>query len=132
MAFILGSAHVLVQDDSSVNISVGEASLRAVIADTQEERTRGLSSRPSLSQEEGMLFVFEDEGKHSFWMKDMRFPLDILWIDKEKRVVEITLNVSPDSYPGRLIPSVPVLYVLEVNAGWTERNGIRIGDKMKF
>ena len=87
------------------------------IANTDAERTQGLSGRASLPAGTGLLFVFESPGKYGFWMKDMNFPIDIVWLGDGMLPVGIEKNVSPDSYPQVFYPPVPVRYVLEVNAG---------------
>ena len=88
---------------------------------------QGLSGRDSLEEHTGMLFMFEADGYHPFWMKGMRFPIDILWMDRYKRVVHIAHAVSPDTYPELFKPSVLSRYVLEVPAGYAERHGVDIG-----
>jgi len=102
------------------------------IADTAEKRTRGLSGRPNLGENEGLFFIFEVPGRFSFWMKDMNFPIDIIWIDAEFKVVDITKNAVPESFPKTFEPRTPVLYVLETIAGWADKNGIKMGDKVLF
>jgi len=64
-----------------------------------------------------MLFVFENPGIHGIWMKDMKFPIDIIWLDKDMSVISKELNVSPDTYPQVFYPSREAYYVLEVKAG---------------
>lgn len=113
-----------------VSIRVGDASLTAEIADTPAKRMRGLSGREKLDENQGMLFVFDESGRHSFWMADMRFPIDIVWITSAKTVVKITPGVSPASFPEKLAPETSVQYVLEVNAGWAARHNVRIGDSV--
>lgn len=113
-------------------LKIGDAELRILIADTPALRTQGLSGRAMLHDNEGMLFIFETPGKYPFWMKDMRFPLDIIWIGDDRRVTEITPNVSADSYPRHFSPHVPVRYVLEVNAGFSRRFGIATGTPVSW
>ncbi len=98
------------------------------IVDTNDERRLGLSNRDSMPENHGMLFVFENEIEHSFWMKDMRFDLDFIWI-KDEKVVQITPNVSKNSTE-IYKPNVPVDSVLEVNAGWITEKGVRVGDSI--
>lgn len=91
-------------------------SLTFEIADSNEERTRGLSGRTSVP-EDGLLFVFPEAGRPGFWMKDMQFAIDIIWLLDTGEIVGIEHSVSPDTYPQLFYPSVPVRYVLEVPAG---------------
>jgi len=91
-----------------------------------------LSNREKLAENQGMLFVFDHTDYHSFWMKDMRFAIDIIWIDENKKVVDITHNAEPESYPKIFKPSLPAQYVLEVNAGWAEEHRVKVGDLADF
>ncbi|MEA3254822.1 MAG: DUF192 domain-containing protein [Candidatus Altiarchaeota archaeon] len=96
------------------------------IVDNVESRRIGLSGRDSLGQDEGMFFVFDKEGEHAFWMGGMSFPLDIIWINKNKRVAYIAKNVPPcqESSCPLYKPGVNSLYVLEVNARFTGKYNI--------
>jgi uncharacterized membrane protein (UPF0127 family) len=112
-------------------------SVRVEVAVTAEERARGLSNRSSLPASAGMLFVFESAHQPSFWMKDTLIPLDLIWIDADKRVEGITPNVQPepgvaDSGLRRYSSEAPVLYVLELNAGAAARFGIVPGSGLAF
>lgn len=111
-----------------VKLLVGGTSLQVEIAGTPARIEHGLSGRESLPGGQGMLFVFDRPGLHPFWMKDMHFPIDIVWIAAEKKVVGVTENVTPDTYPQTFWPSTPVRYVLEVNAGGLEEKQIKVGD----
>lgn len=97
------------------------------IADSADERRRGLSGRASLDPDTGMLFVFRRPGYYSFWMPDMYFPIDIVWMDRYFFVVDIEKNVPPDSYPKIFQTSKEAQYVLELNAGKTDAFEIREG-----
>ena len=107
--------------------------VQAEVADTESKRQLGLMFREGLAENQGMLFVFEEEGRHSFWMKNMKFPLDIIWIDEDWRVVQIKTNVQPckDSCES-ITAQAKAKYVLEVNAGFAGRNKIKIGGKVRF
>ncbi|MDQ4072853.1 MAG: DUF192 domain-containing protein [Thermoproteota archaeon] len=101
------------------------------LAITPQEQSKGLSVKNSLKENEGMLFVFDIPSKHSFWMKDMKFPIDIIWISQQNKIVHIERNLQPcilfllcKSY----IPNSEALYVLEVVANFTDKNNINIGD----
>ena len=118
-------------------VTVGDASFTVELAATPEERSQGLSGRPNLAAGTGMLFVFQQERSHAFWMKDMRCPLDMVWIDAQCLVVDITRNAPPPEPEQALSdlptfgPSAPVVYVLEINAGESEA-GIRPGSRAVF
>ncbi len=113
-------------------LEIKDASLYLEIADTPEQRERGLSGRDKLRDDHGMLFIFEYPLIPGFWMKDMRFPLDMAWIDKDYSVVGIAKDIPPESYPKTFQPPSPVKYVLEVNAGWADKNNIRVGDTIQL
>lgn len=113
---------------NKISINISDHNINAEVADTAEKRNAGLSGRKNLSEDAGMLFVFEIPAKYSFWMKDMLYPLDIIWIDENKKIIAISENITPDTYPASFFPSDPVKYALEVNGGWTKNNQIRIGD----
>ncbi|MEK7560176.1 MAG: DUF192 domain-containing protein [Patescibacteria group bacterium] len=113
-------------------ILIAGKQIKIDIADTEEKRSRGLSGKKSLPENAGMLFVFGIPAQYSFWMKDMRFSIDIIWIDETKKIVAVSENISPDTYPASFSPSDPVKYVLEVNAGWTQKNGIVVGDNIEL
>ncbi len=114
-------------------IKIGQAVVSVEIADTAEKRTLGLSGRTALLLNAGMLFVFDNEDYHTFWMKDMNFPLDLIWIGADMKIVDIFKNARPDTYPKYAFkPDHPAKYVLEVNAGWAEKNNVAIGSKAKL
>ena len=102
------------------------------VARTEESQELGLSDRLSLAEDDAMLFVFPKPDIKCFWMKDMHFPIDILWLDSNKRVMHMELGLSPDSYPNSYCPSIPSSYTVEVNAGMAKQNDVRIGSKLIF
>lgn len=121
-----------------VEVRIGDLTVQAELALTQEQRSQGLSGRPSLPREGGMLFVFPQEGQPGFWMRGMRFPLDLVWISRDGRVVDLTEDANPvdpalpDDQVPRYRPDQPVLSVLEVNAGVIREAGIQVGDTVTF
>lgn len=110
-------------------VIIEDQTLDVYLAQTPAEREVGLSSFSGLKSDQGMLFVFDTAEKPSFWMKGMKFPIDIIWIN-DNQIVDITKNlpVQYDSELTRYYPNVDVDRVLEVNAGWSERNDVKIGD----
>lgn len=111
---------------------IGGAILNVGIADTEAKQQQGLSGKLGLPPNEGLLFVFDKPGYYGFWMKDMNFPIDIAWFDKDKRLIYLDSNVPPSSYPDILVPDTPSLYVLETNANFFIDHGIKIGDAAEF
>ena len=102
------------------------------IADTGVLRERGLSYRNALSQNEAMLFVFEEPGKYLFWMKDMNFSIDIIWLDSSKHMIYVEKNLSPNTYPKAFGPDEQSQYVIEVSAGTFDRLRLHVGDQILF
>lgn len=103
------------------------------IAQTAAARETGLMFRPKLEDNRGMLFIFDAPGRYGFWMKNCRFPLDIIWIDEDRTVVDIKADLQPCQEPCQTFsPAAAARYVLEVNAGSAAKWGIKIGDKVNF
>jgi uncharacterized membrane protein (UPF0127 family) len=101
------------------------------IADSNRERIKGLSDRVSLPENTGLLFVFENPAEQCIWMKDMRFPIDIIWLDENKTIRKIEQNVSPDTFPATFCFE-NTNYVLELNAGKVESSGLKLGQELSF
>lgn len=120
-------------DNSS--ITSGALPVYIDVADDPQERNRGLMFRKSLDYNSGMLFIFHDTANRSFWMKNTFIPLDMIFIDNDLRIVDIKKNVQPcvQENPCPSYPSTgPAKYVLEVNAGFTEQNNIKVGDRLEI
>lgn len=113
-------------------IRIAGRNVKVSIADTPKSRERGLSGQAGLGRDEGMLFVFPEDGRHSFWMKDMRFPIDIVWLSADGRVITIAPDVSPDTYPRSFVPAAPARYVVELPAGFAETYNLKVGDIVRF
>ena len=119
-------------EQTPLSVHINGQIVRIELADTPETRSRGLSGRSELSFDEGMLFVFPEDGAYGFWMKDMQIPIDIIWMSEDGVVVDMALNVSPDTYPASFFPKTPARYVLAVAAGFAERYSVRIGDTVEL
>lgn len=107
------------------------------VSDDKDERSRGLSFRDSLPEDQGMLFIFDKPDKYRFWMRRVKFPLDFIWINGDTIVdllpnVPIPLPDTPDSVLPLYGPVVPINRVLEVNAGYIAKHGIKVGDKLEL
>lgn len=118
-------------------IQVGDTKLKVELADTTEKRKKGLGGRDNLATDSGMLFIFPKADYYNFWMKGMKFPLDLIWI-KDGNVVDITKNAPPPT-TGQSDQSLPIYTptqeadsVLEVNAGFSDSHNIKIGDNIKI
>lgn len=118
-------------------VKVGSKLIKIEVADTPQERAKGLGGRESLASDSGMLFIFSESKQYQFWMKDMKFPLDIIFINNGI-VVDFLKNVpnpapnQKDSDLPRLQPTTAVDMVLEVNAGFIEASGVNIGDSVSL
>ena len=119
-------------------LKVGNALFPVELALTPEQHIQGLSDRDALAPGTGMLFVFQQESRRSFWMKGMRFPLDIVWIGADCTVVDVTVDAprpeegQPPHQLPRFSPETPARYVLEINAGESAAAGIGPGDLVEF
>jgi uncharacterized membrane protein (UPF0127 family) len=116
-------------------ITINGFELTANLALTNEQKEKGLSVKDELRENEAMLFIFEESAKHSFWMKDMKFPIDIMWLDSDGKVVHIEQNLQP-CIPVLICPSyspdIDSQYVLETVAGFTQRHNVNVGTDIDF
>lgn len=120
------------QADKKVCFNSGTC-VNAEIADTGALREKGLMFREALKDDEAMLFVFDEVCLPSFWMKNVKFPLDIIWIDSDKKIVGIkeeapVCEQGCEVYP----PEKQCKFALEVNAGFVRKNNLKIGDSVNF
>ncbi len=113
-------------------LMIGAQTLSVAIADTEVLREQGLSNTSILSADQGMLFVLDTPSIPSFWMKDMNYSLDIIWIDANKKVIGASENIDPKTFPQTFSPQTPVMYVLEVSAGFYKSSYIKVGDSVLF
>lgn len=104
--------------------------IRFEVVTSQEDQERGLSGRPTIPPDYGMLFVFNVDGVYPFWMKGMLVPLDIMWLSDTGTIVHLEKFVSPDTYPNVLDPKVPARYVLEMRAGQANERGWKVGSQV--
>jgi uncharacterized protein len=120
---------------NKVNITVNNFNLTAEIAVTPEEQSKGLSIKEDLQENQGMIFPYKAPKVLAFWMKDMKFPIDIFWLDSDKRVVHIEKNLQPCNpflpCPS-FSPDTKAQYVLETAAGLSDRIDIKIGTQVDF
>lgn len=118
-------------------VSVRNLTISAKVVSKASDREKGLSGVDSMPLSQGMLFVFEKPGGYVFWMKNMKFALDMVWIDQNKKIIDMTFDVPPE--PGKSDDQLHryqargnSLYVLEINAGLARLNGLQIGDSVNF
>jgi len=134
----LGNGHILnpLAGEPKEDILVGTVPLKVTLANDEQERKEGLSGKSSLPEDEGLLFVFNQKDVFpSFWMKEMLIPIDIVWINDGK-VANIDKNLQPPAKETSAsslklyYPNKPIDYVLEVNAGFADKNGVEIGTEV--
>lgn len=109
-------------------VSLNGHRFSALVADSPTLEEKGLGGRRGLGKDEGMLFVFDEPNQVGFWMKDMLFPIDIVWIGEDFRIATIAQNVPPESYPKAFYPNRSSKYVFEIPAGTIEKIGAKEGD----
>ncbi|MFH1366871.1 MAG: DUF192 domain-containing protein [Patescibacteria group bacterium] len=117
----------------TISLEINGAKINAEIAKSQAEKIKGLSNRDELASDRGMIFVYDQEEIPSFWLKETRFPLDIIWI-KDDVIVDLTENAPIDAGPNfkTYSPKTAVTRVLEVNAGFCQKQGIAVGQKVLY
>ena len=121
--FFLGHSYALVIDGRDFPLE---------IANTAPLQHEGLSGRADLPSDSGMLFVMNEPQYIGIWMKDMQFPIDIIWLNADREIVTIERGVTPDTYPEVFYPADLSQYVLETNAGFVESHGLQLGDSLEF
>ena len=115
-----------------MTIQVGSYSVITERADTVQSRQTGLSGRECIPEKTGMLFVFERAELHGIWMKDMNFPIDILWLDSAKKIIHIEENVDPNTYPKVFYPPTPASYVLEMSSGTVKNTELKLSNQLSW
>lgn len=120
--------------DGEVSIFKNDSLIQTIeveFAKNDEERALGLMYRSSMDEHQGMWFIFPEEAPRSFYMRNTEIPLDIIYLDKDKKVVSIAKNARP--YDETSLPSEkPAMYVLEINGGLSDKWGIEKGDRMEI
>jgi len=115
-------------------VCFSENCFKVELALTQEELSKGLMFRESLDEDSGMLFIFPEENFHNFWMKNTLIPLDIIWINSDKKIIFIEHNVQPclEEICETYSSGEKALYVLELNSGKVDEVGLEIGDDVEL
>ena len=138
LLFLLScSANIFPVSPQTIPLSIKDQLFTLELAQTIPQKIKGLSGRTTLCSNCGMLFIYQNDALHTFWMKDTLIPLDIIWIKNDK-IVKINANVQPEksdtlekNYKLYKAPSI-IDYVLEVNGNWCDQNGISVGDSVSF
>ena len=122
----------LARENNSIQGSLGGEELTLKVADTEALREQGLSGSSPLSPHEGMLFIFPHSDNYGFWMKDMLFPIDIIWLDEHYRIVGTEERATPESFPKVFNPAVSSKYVVELRAGFISEHHLQRGDLLEI
>jgi len=109
------------------NISINGQVIHVQVADTSGEINRGLSGKSCTADSQGMLFNLGRSGQYAFWMKDMKFSIDIVWLNSKHEVVQVDKSISPSTYPKTFTSSQPAQFVLELKAGRAGDLGLKPG-----
>lgn len=112
-------------------ITVGGTPFKVDVADTPAERERGLSNTPP-QPPRALLFIFDYDERWGIWMKDMQYPIDVLWIDADNTVVHMVPDMHPRSFPRVYRSDTPARYVLELPAGTIEAYNLALGNQVVF
>lgn len=132
LAALVGS-FVLANFKPTAEVRIGSGVYHLMIADTDEELQQGLSGVESLGANEGLLMKFSSDSTWGIWMKDMKIPLDIVWLNKDKQVVYIVKNAQPSSGTDIIYsPKEPARYVIELPIGSVNNAGIKKGMTATF
>jgi hypothetical protein len=113
-------------------VKIAGQDIKVDLALTSAEQEQGLSGRLNLNDNEGMLFIFPRSGNYPFWMKDMNFPIDMIWIGENLQVVYIKKDARPELYPETYGPERDAKYVLEVVSGFSDKNSLKEGERVEF
>jgi uncharacterized protein len=119
----------------NLTVTIDGYNISAFVADTDDKRSKGLSGVENMSGNQGMLFVFNYPSKQGFWMKEMMFPLDIIWLDSNNSVIHIEKRLQPCTsvlFCTVYSPSRDAKYVLETISGFTDLHSVNEGDKIKI
>ena len=135
LIFLIGCTQKANPNLKEISIKTWDKNVRifAEIADNNDERAKGLMFREKLEENNGMIFIFEQENEIAFWMKNTLIPLDIIFIGKNFKIVDIKNAVPCKQDPCQLYkPQKSAQYVLEVNSGFAEKNGIKVNDEVEI
>lgn len=116
-------------------VCIDDTCFNAELAITPEEQEKGLMYRTIMKDNEGMLFVFSESKEYGFWMKNTFIPLDIIWIDENKKIVTIKSAIPCENKNNSCevyYPTQNATYVLEINSGLAQQNNINVGDFVNF
>ena len=129
----LVASYILNNFQPTTEVRLSSGIFHVQLATTKAEREKGLSGVEQLDQNGGLLMVFDTLDEGSIWMKDMKIPIDVVWLDQDKEVIYTAANLSPDLGISKIFrPKEPAMYILEVPAGTIKNSAIKKGDTATF
>ena len=126
------SGYFIYKTKKSAEVVIDGKTFKVELATTTAQQEKGLSGRDHLDENSGMLFVFPNSDIYTFWMKDTKIPLDIIWINDDKVIEMTTLQPETANNIPQYNPKNQANYVLELNAGTAQQNGFKVGDEVKI
>lgn len=133
LLFMYSSIRILYVYLNAETLTAPEGVIQIETADSPSERQLGLSGQKSIDENSGLLFIFDNNSvDNCFWMKEMNFPIDMVWMNENKEVITVTENVTPNSYPETFCPTQPAKYGLEIATGQASVLGIQPGVVLNF
>lgn len=126
-------SYALATFQPKTEVIIGTQPYRLSVADDDISRQKGLSGVTELGKNEGLLMVFDTDEKHGIWMKDMLIPIDILWLDSNKKVIYIVQDAQPELSTSEVFtPNKPARYVIELASGSAKQHSVRVGHEIQF
>jgi len=116
----------------SKTIKTSLGSINAAVAKTEYEKTRGLGGYSCIPKDQGMLFLYDQSSNVCMWMKDMNFPIDIVWMDGTGKIKKIEESIKPDTYPKTFCSEEKTSYVLELGSGQSRAFGLSVGSSLQL
>jgi uncharacterized membrane protein (UPF0127 family) len=117
---------------SDKKIKIGSTKLTIQEANTEQAREKGLGGQSCIPANQAMLFTYSRPGYYQFWMKGMKFPIDIIWINSDKKVIQVSSNISPNTFPETFASDQPAQYILETKANQAGKLHITRGTSLEF
>jgi len=115
-------------------VKINDKVINVEVSDNFQERLQGLMNRESMDENSGMIFIFEEEKQQTFWMKNTLIPLDLIFVNSNLEIVDIKKDFKPCEEDPCIVytSQAPAFYVIEVNAGYSDKNNIQIGDSIEL
>lgn len=119
------------ETQTTTQIFLPNTTLTATILDTDASREKGLSGLTGLKKDKAVIMVFNQPGRYGIWMKEMDFPIDVIWLNQDKKIVHLVSNMTPDSYPKTFIPPLEAQFIIEANVGTIAKNNLKVGETVR-